>query len=128
MINSATSTVAVICLYCFAEIPFTNAFPTAPGDTTSTILMYLHAVLGLFQKARSMMEERSSSLKALVIAPDGKNASRRHLSRLQHAHSFSERASFSLPTWAPYHEWELLRPRRERCSGISISGSNPSHG
>ena len=33
------------------------------------ILMYLHAVLGLFQKALSMMEERSSPFRALVIAP-----------------------------------------------------------
>ena len=33
------------------------------------ILVYLHAILGLFQNARSMVEKRSSPFKALVIAP-----------------------------------------------------------
>ena len=60
---------SLICLYRSAETPFTTAFPTAPGDTTSMILIYLHVVLGLFQKALSMVEERSSPLRALVIAP-----------------------------------------------------------
>ena len=60
---------SLICLYYSTETPFNNAFPTAPRVTTSMILMYLHAVLGLFQIGRSMMEERSSPLKALGIAP-----------------------------------------------------------
>ena len=60
---------SLICLYCSAETPFTTAFPTTPDDATSMIIMYLHAVLGLFQKALSMMEERFSPLRALVIAP-----------------------------------------------------------
>ena len=119
---------SLICLYCSAETPFTTAFPTAPGDTTSMILMYLYAVLGLFQKALSMMEERSSPFRAFVIAPppNGKNASRSQPSRLLLAHGFSKRASFPLPTWAPYREWGLRPPRRERYSGISIPGSYPS--
>ena len=60
---------SLICLYCSAETPFTTAFPTAPGNNTSMVLMYLYAVLGLFPKALSMMEERSSPLRALVVAP-----------------------------------------------------------
>ena len=90
--------------------------------------MYLHVVLGIFQKARPVMEGRSSPLKALVIAPSpkGENASRSQPSCLAHVHGFSDRASFPLPTWAPYHEWGLHPPRRERCSGINIPGSYPS--
>ena len=93
---------SLICLSCSTETPLTNAFPIAPSDTTPTIFMYLHAVRGLFQKTRSIMEERSSPLKVLVITPpERKYASRSQPSRLPHAHGVSERASFSLPTWAP---------------------------
>ena len=63
------SLISLICLYYSTETPSNSEFPTAPGDSTSMILMYPHAGLGLFQKARSTMEKGSSPLKILVIAP-----------------------------------------------------------
>ena len=40
------------CLYCSGDIPVTVEFPTDPGISTSTSLVYLHAVLDFFQNAR----------------------------------------------------------------------------
>ena len=118
---------SLVCLYCSTETPFTNAFPTALGDTISMTLMYLHAVLDLFQKARFMMEKRSSPLKTLVIAPLKRKEGIEKSAFSPAARAwFSERASSPQPTWAPYREWLLLPPRRERCSGIRIPRSYPS--
>ena len=114
---------SLICLYCSTETPCTNAFPTAPDDTTSSmIFMYPHAVLGLFQKGRSMMEERSSPIKALMIA----------LPRTEIIHP--EVSLLACRTRMAFQSERHFRCRyghlttnegsslRERCSGINIPG------